>query len=69
MSGPNESASAPVLAGPVPRRGRLPTLEFFRTLRGNMIATFAQESYERDIVERRIFGRHRFIVNEPAAIK
>ena len=65
----NESASGPVLAGPVPRRGRLPTFEFFRTLRGNMIATFAQESYERDVVERRIFGRHRFIVNEPAAVK
>jgi len=43
--------------------------EFFRTLRGNMIATFAQEAYERDIVERKMFGLHRFIVNEPAAIK
>ncbi len=69
MSGLNESASAPVLAGPVPRRGRLPMFEFLRTLRGNMIETFAQEAYERDIVERTIFGRHRFIVNQPAAIK
>ncbi len=43
MSGLNDSVAAPVLAGPVPRRGRLPMFEFFRTLRGNMIATFAQE--------------------------
>ncbi len=69
MSIPNDSVTAPVLAGPVPRRDRLPMLEFIRTLRGNMIATFAQEAYERDIVERTMFGRHRFIVNEPAAIK
>lgn len=69
MSSLNESVTVAVLAGPVPRRGRLPMFEFFRTLRGNMIATFAQEAYERDIVERTIFGRHRFIVNEPAAIK
>jgi len=69
MSSLNESANGPVLAGPVPRRDRLPMFEFFRTLRGNMIATFTQEAYERDIVERTMFGRHRFIVNEPAAIK
>ena len=69
MSSLNESASGPVLAGPVPRRARLPMFEFFRTLRGNMIATFTQEAYERDIVERTMFGRHRFIVNEPAAIR
>jgi cytochrome P450 len=34
-----------------------------------MIATFSQEAYERDIVETKIFGRHRFVVSEPAAIK
>ncbi len=65
----DESVIAPVLPGPVPRRGRLPLFEFFRTLRDNMIATYAEEAYERDIVERKIFGRSRFLVNEPAAIK
>jgi cytochrome P450 len=47
----------------------MPLFEFFRTVRDNMIATYAEEAYERDIVERRIFGRPRFLVNEPSAIK
>jgi hypothetical protein len=34
-----------------------------------MIATYAEEAYERDIVERKMFGRSRFLVNEPGAIK
>ena len=44
-------------------------LEFFRTLHDNMIATYAEEAYEHDIVERKMFGRRRFLVNDPAAIK
>jgi len=60
---------APVLPAPVPRRGPLSRAEFFRTLRDNMIATYAEEAYERDIVERKMFGRRRFLINEPAAIK
>jgi cytochrome P450 len=47
----------------------MPLFDFLRTLRDNMIATFSQEAYERDIVETKIFGRHRFVVSEPAAIK
>ena len=47
----------------------MPLFEFFRTLRDNMIATYAEEAYERDIVERKMFGRLRFLVNEPSAIK
>ena len=69
MTNLDDSARAPVLPAPIPPRGRLPLFEFFRTLRDNMIATYAEEAYERDIVERRIFGRSRFLVNEPAAIK
>ncbi len=64
-----DSVIAPVLPAPAPRRGRLPFFEFFRTLRENMVATYGEEAYERDIVERTMFGRHRFLVNEPAAIK
>ncbi len=59
---------SPVLPAPVPR-ARLPLFEFFRTLRDNMIATYPEAAYERDIVQRNIFGRSRFLVNEPAAIK
>ena len=69
MSSLDDSARAPVLPAPVPRRDRLPLLEFFRILRDNMIATYAEEAYERDIVQRKIFGRSRFLVNEPEAIK
>ena len=47
----------------------MPVFEFFRTLRDNMIATYAEEAYEHDIVERKMFGRRRFLVNDPAAIK
>jgi cytochrome P450 len=69
MTSVDDSACAPVLPAPIPRRGRLPVLEFFRTLRDNMVATYAQEAYERDIVERKMFGRSRFLVNDPTAIK
>ena len=69
MASRDESVIAPVLPAPVPRRGRLPLFEFFRTLHDNMIATYAEEAYERDIIERKMFGRRRFLVNEPAAIK
>lgn len=65
----DDSALAPVLPAPVPRRVRLPLHAFFRTFRDNVIATYAEEAYERDIVQRKIFGRSRFLVNEPAAIK
>jgi len=47
----------------------MPLFEYFRTLRDSMIAIYAEEAYERDIVETRIFGRSRFLVNEPAAIR
>src|SRR6202047_128274 len=69
MSSRDDSVIAPVLPAPVPRRGRLPLFEFFRTLHDNMIATYAEEAYERGIIERKMFGRRRFLVNEPAAIK
>src|ERR1700733_592725 len=69
MSSPDDSVRAPALPAPVPRRTRLPLFEFFRTLRDNMIATYTEEAYERDIVQRRIFGHSRFLVNDPGAIK
>jgi cytochrome P450 len=70
----NESAigsadTVPILAAPVPRQGPMPFFEFMRILRDNQIATYAQEAYEIDIIERKMFGRYRFIVNDPAAVK
>src|SRR6202790_985049 len=69
MTSLDHSVTAPALPAPAPRRGRMPVFEFFRTLRDNMIATYAEEAYEHDIVERKMFGRRRFLVNDPAAIK
>src|ERR1700722_11235824 len=69
MSSLDDSARAPVFPAPVPRHARMPLLEFFRTLRDNMIATYTEEAYERDIVQRKMFGRSRFLVNDPGAIK
>jgi cytochrome P450 len=69
MPSADDFVTAPVLAGPVPRRGHMPLFGFFRTLRDSMIATYPEEAYERDIVDRKIFGRSRFLVHEPAAIR
>src|SRR6202051_5325948 len=69
MATRDDSVIAPALPAPTPRRGRMPVFEFFRTLRDNMIATYAEEAYEHDIVERKMFGRRRFLINDPAMIK
>src|SRR6202051_2013038 len=69
MTSLDHSVTAPALPAPTPRRGRMPVFEFFRTLRDNMIATYAEEAYEHDIVERKMFGRRRFLINDPAMIK
>jgi cytochrome P450 len=69
MTSLENSTADPVLPAPVPPRGRMPLLKFLRTLPDNTIATFAQEAYEQDIVERKLLGRHMFIINDPAAIK
>lgn len=61
--------SAPALAGPIPRQGKMPFFEFIRILRDNQIATYAQDAYELDIIERKMFGRYRYIINDPAAVK
>jgi cytochrome P450 len=38
-------------------------------MRESAIESFAQEAYEQDILERKMFGRRLFLVNDPAAIK
>jgi cytochrome P450 len=57
------------LPAPIPRRRRLSFFQFVRALRESAIESFAQEAYERDILQRKMFGRHLFVVNDPAAIR
>jgi cytochrome P450 len=61
--------AAPILPAPVPRRGRLSFFEFVRALRNSAIDSFAQDAYELDILERKVFGRRLFVINDLAAIK
>jgi cytochrome P450 len=43
--------------------------EFVRALRNSAIDSFAQDAYELDILERKVFGRRLFVINDLAAIK
>jgi cytochrome P450 len=62
-------AAAPRLAKPrVPERP-LSLLQFMRVLRDNSLATYRSEAYTADILERRLFWKRTFFVNEPSAIK
>ncbi|SRR5579859_381585 len=61
--------AAPALPAPIPRPRRLPFFQFVRALRDSAITSFAQEAYELDIIERKMFGRRIFVVNDLAAIK
>jgi cytochrome P450 len=65
----NSPVCAPILPAPVPRPRRLCFFEFVRALRASAIDSFAQEAYELDIIERKIFGRRLYVVNDLAAIK
>ena len=65
----NHPVAAPVLPAPVPRQRRLSFFEFVRALRDSAITSYVQEAYESDIIERKMFGRRLFVVNDPAAIK
>lgn len=63
------AAAAPRLAMPrVPDRP-LSLLKFLRVLRDNSLATYRAEAYTADILERRLFWKRTFFVNEPGAIK
>ena len=64
-----QTEPAPTLPAPIPRKGKMSFIEYVRLLRDSSIAAFGPEAYELDLVERRILGRPRFIVNDPAAVK
>ena len=61
--------ATPTLPAPLPRQRLLSFFEFVRALRNSAIDSFAQEAYELDILERRVFGRRLFVINDLAAIK
>ena len=64
-----DTSKNPVLPAPVPPAGPLPVLKYLNALRDNTVATFSQQAYEQDIVERRVLGNHMFVVSEPSAVK
>ncbi|HUK00599.1 MAG TPA: cytochrome P450 [Stellaceae bacterium] len=72
MSVTNQSeagaAAAPLAKPRVPERP-LSLLQFMRVLRDNSLATYRHEAYSADILERRLFWKRTFFVNEPGAIK
>lgn len=62
-------AVTPHLAMPqVPDRP-LSLFQFMRVLRDNSLATYRREAYSADILERRLFWKRSFFVNEPDGIK
>src|SRR5690348_17181615 len=61
--------SSPPLAQPRAPQRRLSLLQFMRVLRDNSLATYSAEAYTADILERRLFWKRTFFVNEPGAIK
>jgi cytochrome P450 len=63
------AAPAPALAAPTPPQGPLPLRQFLRLLRDSSIATYRTDAYTADILERHLFWRRTFFVNEPGAIK
>jgi len=63
------AAPAPALAAPTPPQGPLPLRQFLRLLRDSSIATYRTDAYTADILERHLFWRRNFFVNEPGAIK
>jgi len=65
----DQPIAAPILPAPVPRQRRLSFFEFVSALRNSAIDSFAQEAYELDILERKVFGRRLFVINDLAAIK
>ena len=62
-------AALPALAAPRPPEKQLSLLQFLRVLRENSIATYRAEAYSADILERRLFWKRTFFVNQPDAIK
>jgi cytochrome P450 len=58
----------PALAHPARFRGRLRLREFLRRIKESSIATWPEEAFEAEFLERRILWRRTFVANSPAAV-
>jgi cytochrome P450 len=61
--------TGPRLAMPRLPERPLSLFQFLRVLRDNSLATYGAEAYTADILERRLFWKRTFFVNNPGAIK
>lgn len=61
--------AAPVLPAPRPPKRQLGLFEMVRTVKDNSIATFTDDAYELDFLDRSFLWAHAYIVNDPDAIK
>jgi cytochrome P450 len=65
----HRSSANETLEAPRPFEGRMTLSRFARMYRDSTISVFRKDAYEEDLVERRFWGRHSFVVNSPEAIK
>ncbi len=69
LSAVDAPAAAPLVPpAPVPLRRPSPW-RFFRSLRTDVLGTFAEEAYERPAIRNRFLGRTFLLVNDPAGIR
>ena len=65
-----QADAAPVLPAPIPPQGKVSFVEYIRLMRDQHHRRIRAGSLRKlDIIERKILGRPRFIVNDPAAVK
>jgi cytochrome P450 len=69
IDSPAIAVSSPALPAPLPPANALSALRYLNAMRDNVIATFSQQAYEQDVVQRKLLGTDLFIVSEPNAIK
>jgi cytochrome P450 len=69
MSAAETAAIGPVLPAPKPPSRQLGLFAMMRTLRDSSIATYPQEAYERDFLDRSFLWAHAYIVNAPDGIR
>ena len=59
----------PTLAAPTPLPRNLGLFQFVRAVRDSSIATYPEEAYELDFIDRSFLWAHAYIVNAPDGIK
>lgn len=62
-------SSAEPLTFPAAPAERLSQWQIAATLRRNVLAGFTRQAFEEEVVVRRLFGHHQFVLNRPASIR